>query len=58
MNFCPQIVIKGQALADFIAAFIYSNDVEVTGIVNNAEAAKATEVREEENSVPTEGDAE
>ena len=52
------MVIKGQPLADFIAEFTYSNATEVTGMTNNAEAVKAIGVREKENFVPTEGDAE
>ena len=46
-------MIKGQALADFIAEFTYFNIVEVTGMTNSTEAAKAAGVREKENSVPT-----
>ena len=52
------MTIKGQALADFIVEFTYSNTTEVTGTINSAEAAKAAEPREEKNSVPTERDAE
>ena len=44
---------KGQALVEFT----YSNAAEVTGTSNNTEAAKATRVKERENSVPIEGDA-
>ena len=51
------MAIKGQALADFIVEFTYSNAAEVTGTNNSAEAANATGVRERENFVPTEGDA-
>ena len=58
VNFCPQTVIEGQALADLIAEFTYSNIVEVTGTTNNTEVAKATGVMEKENSVPTKRDAE
>ena len=58
VNFYPRIVIKGQALADFIAEFTYSNVVEVIGMTNSAEAKKAAGVRERENSVPIVGDAE
>ena len=58
VNFCPQTAIKGQALADFIAEFTYSNFAKVIGMANNTEAATAAGVREKENSVPTEGDAE
>ena len=58
VNFCPRMAIKGQPLSDFIAEFIYSNTTKVTGMVNNAEASKVAGVREKENSVPTEGDAE
>ena len=49
--------IKGQAFADFISEFTYSNATEVTGTTSNTEAVKAARVREKENSIPTEGDA-
>ena len=57
VNFCLQTVIKGQALAGFIAEFTYSNIAKVTRTANNTEAAMATVigVKEKENSVPTEG---
>ena len=58
MNFRSQIEIKGQALADFIAEFTYSNVVEVTGMTNNVEAMKVARVRERENFVSTEEDTE
>ena len=48
---------KEQALADFIVELTYSNAAEVTGTTNNTEAVKATGVKENKNSVPTEGDA-
>ena len=51
-------MIKGQALADFIAEFIYFNTTEVTGMTNSTEAVKAARVREKENSIPTEEDIE
>ena len=51
------MAIKGQALANFMAEFTYSNATEVTGTANSAEAVKAMRVREREDSVPTEGDA-
>ena len=52
------MTIKGQVLADFIAKFTYSNTPEVTGTTNSTEVVKVAAVREKENSVPTEGDAE
>ena len=58
MNFHPRMAIKGQALAEFIAEFTYSNTTKVTGMTNNTEAAKATRVREREDSIPIEGDTE
>ena len=58
MNFHLWTVIKGQALADFIAEFTYFDAAKVTGMTNNVEAVKATRVRERENFVPIEGDAE
>ena len=48
--------IKGQALVDFIAEFTYSNAAEVTRMVNNTEAMKASRVRKKEINVLTEGD--
>ena len=51
-------MIKGQALADFIVEFTYSNAAKVTGTANSAEAAKVAGVRKREDSVPTERDAE
>ena len=53
VNFCPQTTIKGQALADFIAEFTYSNVAEVTGTANSVEAAKAAGVGGKEDSVST-----
>ena len=58
MNFRPRTTIKGQASADFIAEFTYSNSTEVTRMTNNVEGAKAVGERGREDSVPTEGDAE
>ena len=46
---------KGQALADFIAEFTYSNAAEVTGTADSVEVAKVAEVRGREDSVPTKG---
>ena len=51
-------MIKGQALVDFIAEFTYSNTAEVSRTDNSTEGAKAVGVREKENFIPTEGDAE
>ena len=46
---------RGQALADFIAEFTYSNATEVIEMINSAEAAR---VRERKDFIPTEGDIE
>ena len=46
MNFCPYTVIKGQALAEFT----YADTTQVTGTVDNAEAAKVAEAQREKNS--------
>ena len=51
-------MIIGQALANFIVDFTYSNTAEVIGTTNSTEAAKVTRVREKENSISIEGDAE
>ena len=50
--------MKRQALADFITEFTYSNIVEVTGTSNSTKAAKAARIREKEDSVSIEGNAE
>ena len=52
------MMIKGQALADFIVEFTYYNAAEVTGTTNGAEAAKATKVRGREDTVPIERNVE
>ena len=52
------MVIKGQALVDFIAEFTYSNAAKVTGVTNSTEAVKAARVRKKKNSVPTKRDVE
>ena len=51
-------MIKGQALADFIVEFTYSNAAKVTGTTDSVEAAKAARVRERDNSISTEEGAE
>ena len=43
-------MIKGQALADFIAEFTYSNIIEVAGIANNAKAVKEVEMEKSLNT--------
>ena len=52
------MVIKGQALANFIAEFTYSDVVKVTRMTNRVEAAKVAEVRGRDDSVPTKRDTE
>ena len=58
VNFCLETEVKGQALADFIAEFTYSNAVEVTRMTNSIEATKAVGVKGIEDSESTEGDTE
>ena len=58
VNFHPRMTIKGQALSNIIAKFTYSNIVEVTRIDDSSKVAKVVGVREKENFLPTEGDAE
>ena len=58
VKFRPWMVIKWQALADFIAEFTYSNVTEVTGTTNSAEAAKVAGERDRKDSVPTKRDVE
>ena len=47
------MAIKGQALADFIVEFTYSNAAKVTGIANSVEATKAIGERERKDSILT-----
>ena len=58
VNFHSRTTIKGQAIVNCITEFTYSNTVEVTGMTNSTEIVKAAGVKEKENSVPVEGDAE
>ena len=46
VNFCPLTAINGQALANFMPKFTYSNTTKVTRGTNNTEAMKAVGVRE------------
>ena len=41
------MTIKGQALADFIAKFTYTDTPEIAGTVDNTEAAKLVEAQRE-----------
>ena len=41
VNFYPRTTIKGQALANFIAEFTYSNTAKVTRMSNSTKVAKA-----------------
>ena len=43
------MVIKEQALVDFIVEFAYTNATEVTGMANSAEAMKAQGYGKERN---------
>ena len=52
------MAIKGQALANFIVEFIYSNVVEVTRMANGVEAMKTAGVKGRDDSVLTERDTE
>ena len=55
VNFHPKIAIKGQALADFIVKFTYSNAAKVTGTANSAKTAKAARVRGKDDSESAKG---
>ena len=44
ISYRPGIVIKCQALADFIVEFTYSNAIEVAGTTDIAKAAKEVEM--------------
>ena len=48
INYRPRTVIKGQALADFITEFKYSNTTEVAGTSNIAEVANEVEMERDE----------
>ena len=52
------MVIKGQALAEFIAEFTYANVAEVTGKAGITKAVKMVEAQGEKNSVLSKRDAE
>ena len=43
VNFHPKMVIKGQALCDFITEFTYTSVAEVAGTTDMAEAVKVVE---------------
>ena len=45
INYRPQTTINGQALADFIEEFTYSNTTEVARIIDITEAAKEVEMK-------------
>ena len=44
MNYQPRMIIKGQALVDFIVEFTYCDATEVAGTIVNVEAAKEVEM--------------
>ena len=46
VNFCPRTTIKGQALADFMAEFTYSNTAKATTTTNSIEVVKVVRGRE------------
>ena len=50
VNLHPRMIIKGQALTDFIVEFTYTDTAEVTGMANNVEVAKVAEALREKNS--------
>ena len=50
VNYRPKTIIKGQALADFIAEFTYTDTTEVAGAARGTEAAKVVETGDGENS--------
>ena len=56
LNFLPRTIIKGQALADFIAEFTYADVAEIVGMTDNAEAVNMAESQGEKNSAPTKKD--
>ena len=58
MNFHPRTIIKGQALAYFIAEFTYADTTEVIGTADTIEAMKVVEAQGEKNSTLVKEDAE
>ena len=52
------MVIKGQALADFIAEFTYADTTEIAGTIRGTKVEKVVERGDGENSTPTKGDIE
>ena len=57
MNYRPQIVIKGQALADFILEFTYFNTTKIVGTTSNTEAVKEIEMEKGKASVIKQGNS-
>ena len=53
MNFRPRMIIKVQALTDFIAEFTYSSAAKVAGMTDDAEVVKVVEARDNEGSALT-----
>ena len=51
------MVIKGQALADFVSKFTYVNTTEVAGTINNVKAVKGVETKNGETSAIGQEDA-
>ena len=51
MNFRPRTVIKGQALANFIAEFTNADTAELVGTTDNPEVAKVAEAQEENSAL-------
>ena len=51
------MIIKGQALADFIAEVTYADTAEVVGMVDTGKATKVVEAQGEKNSTLMKGDA-
>ena len=45
MNYRPRMEIKGQALTDFIAEFIYSDTIEATSMTSSAKVVKGVETK-------------
>ena len=52
------MVIRGQALDNFIAKFTYANAAKAVRMADNAEAAKVAEVLGKKNSTPAKEDFE
>ena len=57
VNYRPEITIKGQVFADFIAKFTYADASEIARMTNNAKAAKVVGIGNGETPAVEQEDA-